>query len=487
MFVHIIPKSRLRHPQGVFTYRSQQRLLKGQLVIVTLRGRKIPGIVQKSKDSAGTSAYILPVKKVGQLVLPHPYLQLINQVATYYTVNLARSFYLLAPYINTSYISDKSNISERNITANKLAPQKLAVTPSNQTALYTSLLRQYQIIPISAAKKRDFWLNIATGKQIAALGNIAAASLPFTNLKEVIIDSPFASSYASERSPAINAVQIAFIQADFHKAKVTVRSSLPADMIKEYFTVDSKLTVICPPPKKITVVPNSSGYNLNDNMVADIKDKVTHFGKVLIYENVLNHLNEDGVQYGLEKTAAEVAQKTGIPTSVAHHSSKNIDTPITIATSSVLYTSSQKYNYTYILNIDSLVSATRIKSAPEAIETIGILASRTPLTVQTKDQSGWLALLCSQKLKFNDAIKSKIPRIKQRIIIFKHKAIHQDEDIAVQIQQLWPKAIINISKDAATISCLSSEDLSPNQSKLILTLPSSWTAETRASTLPKTS
>lgn len=459
MFLHVIPKSKLRHKTGILTYRSDQPLAVGQLVSVPLRGRIVPGIVAKSKSAADITGFIQPVKGAGA-ILPLSFLRLVERVADHYGCNAAQALYYLAPQLKPVDVRMDIKIVD--------GTQSLYLTPSNQTPLFASLEAGAVTAGGAAAKRRQNWFAAAAGESITALG-VTVAGWPFRHLKRVVIDTPFMSPYSSERTFGLNAATVAFLAAKIAGITPTVRTVLTASLLRRYFPI-GPVTTARPRLHRLTLHPITKEGYLNQTLLAELDDCVRAGRPALILEN--NRPEEIAARLDSRFTGqVGLWQKGRAP------AGRNI----TVATTTALFSQAGSFRQAFILSAESLISDQRPHSPLEALEILAIVASRCPVIIQFFRPDHWLIPLLRRQLVIDEDLAAGIPQFKHRLISI------GGESFTLALQRraatLWPHYLT----DGDRHTFIAEQKLDPQQRQFLATLPAGCRVQSWATTLPKQS
>lgn len=455
MLIHIIPHTPVANTPFL-TYRTTSAVQVGQLVLITVRGRSIPGMVAKINVTADTAANILPVKKVGTGIVPASFVATIIDLADYYAVTPAAIWSQLNAAVNRPYLDAPP------VTAQ--VEQECWVTPNSDSPLGTALGKYATTVPGEAQRRRAQWHQAATGQALRVVGGLNALFLPYRNLKKIVLDTPTASPYRSDRSPGCTAAVVAALVAKHTGATLVIRSPLPLEIWQKLLPLPEK--VICQQPKyhEISAQPLGARGYVNDDLIGSIKTQLTNKKRVLIYYNHLPKIT--GQTSRVEQLALDLEKRLGCAVEVSNKTQPDPTAPVVIATSHALY-SRLTWDYAVILFTEGLVSPNQPRSPLQALETIAMLASRSPLLAQFREAENSLVRAVVAQLH-PEAIE-QIPLFTKRIISFRFPANLTDKMVDYQalIRKQWP----NLLEENNCCYAITEQSLSRAEKSLLLDRP----------------
>ncbi len=449
MLVHVACKANISGTEGVLTYRADQAEV-GQLALVRLRGRRVPGIVMATQVPAGTSQAILPVLSLSDKVLPQSYLKWLKLVAQWYALPLSPLLTQIGAQLNGRYLFPQVK------SVNK-GSQRLWLTPSFQTPLARFLADKAEAISESSEVRRDQWWRSALGEKMAVVGTLAAVALPWQNLSEIVLESPFASPYHHDRSPGLHTSVLASLLAQATNAKLTIRSALPTSALRQRLPLPTNLTVTAPKYLPISVVLQKDRGQLNPDFASHIKDALAKKGRVLVYHNHLPGLASDGRPTGLKQLANRLTALLNEPVDTLTAKSPPPNARVVVTTNTTLYRVDSSYSLIAIPDVDGLASSNQPWSIHSAIETIGTLASRAPLAAQIKDTESLLAKSLINQLDSTVLEGLPWPKFDKRVVRY-----------TAELDP--PEGWLEIAREKGTRYCLTPRVFSPHDRLFIAKL-----------------
>jgi primosomal protein N' (replication factor Y) len=273
MIVEIIPALRLPRNLNRFSYLVPEELAGlvkvGQIIEVDFRGRKAEGLIIEIRDGRQETRK-LKLKPIRKIIFPAPLItsaqiDLIKKVAKYYGISegiVCRSFLptipkrglkiqeykiikIKAAKITNSRLFWWNTLQERDEEYKKIISktkgQILILTP--QIDFVDQLIKnlkldEKKVIKIhNGIKPKEFfenWLKILSGKPQIIIGTKMAISLPFSNLKTIIIDEEQDWNHKqSDINPRYDARTVAEWLAETSGAKLILASAAPR--VETYF------------------------------------------------------------------------------------------------------------------------------------------------------------------------------------------------------------------------------------------------------------
>lgn len=460
MLIDVVPHSLIAKANSVLTYRTDESVRPGQLVLITLRRRTIPGIVINCNVTAGTVNKIIPVKKVANLVVPAPYLRFMRLVGDYYCVGLTQVFTQLMSNLNSRYVTDMPTPTGSGSPVRT----ELFVTPALHTPSVLALRNRFR--PANwptAAAQRELWLEALTGTSGSLYGQLSSFGLPFLRLDRIIIDQPFTLSYQSERTPGFSAPVLGSLMSQAYGCPLVIRSILPQKLLSRRLPLPENTLTQAPTLNQITVRVRPAGRYLNDDLVADMMERQRTKQRLLVIDNRPQQL---------ETTTVALA--------------KRLPQPVVIRTMAALYqviTADQ----IIILNVDRLWSSNSPLSLLAAMESIGVLASRAPVLAQSFDQNSLFNRLLTSQLSESALKQAQLPPFDRRIITLTPRKKLADTSRNEALFQL--KAIFGTVSTLTTPSktgfwLIAPKKLTIKQRELLLNLTADWRLMTDALSFP---
>ena len=243
MFAEIIIYTKA--PLGLLTYQIPPELANtikiGQIVEVSVRGKKTLGMVFKFRKDKGE---ILVIKNIVKIVDPNPlppvYINLIQWIADYYCVSLSESLTSVMPEppkkiqksINNEIISNKSDQKQNYLIIGSQANRWenyykiIAKAKSNncQTIVCFSKMEDANdflshlpgninyglyLSNLGKSDKYKVYTNSKTTNYDLICGVRSVIFLPMPNLKTIIIDEPSSIAHHSDQKPYLTTSRIA--------------------------------------------------------------------------------------------------------------------------------------------------------------------------------------------------------------------------------------------------------------------------------------
>lgn len=295
-YYEVAPLSIIRAESASFTYASEQPLVIGQFVTISVGKKHLTGLV-----IAAVSKPSYPTKPIAAVLdIPPPPEQLVataRWMSEYYATHLATVLQTVLPRGITkkrraSHKSQSVNQRDRTtIVFTKSQQQALqavsemspgtallhGITGSGKTAVYIELARRTLAANKSAiilvpeialtsqlvadvahhfdhvfvthskqteAERHAIWMAIAsTDKPCVVVGPRSALFMPLQQLGLIVIDEAHEPSFKQEQAPRYSALRVASILASHHHAKVVQGSATP--LISEYYLAEfSKRPII---------------------------------------------------------------------------------------------------------------------------------------------------------------------------------------------------------------------------------------------------
>ncbi|MDO8471532.1 MAG: hypothetical protein Q7S64_00060, partial [bacterium] len=445
---------------SVLTYRTDVSVRPGQLVLITLRRRTIPGIVINCNVTAGTVNKIIPVKKVANLVVPAPYLQFMRLVGDYYCVGLAQVFTQLMSNLNSRYVTTEPTTTG---SADQVRTE-LFITPALHTPSVLALRNRFRpaILPTAIAQ-RDLWLEALKGSGGSLYGQLSSFGLPFSHLDRIIIDQPFTLSYQSRRTPGFSAPVLGSLMARAYGCPLVIRSILPLKLLARRLPLPENTLTQAPTLNKITVRVRPTGRYLNDDLVADMMERQRTKQRLLVIDNRPNKI---------EETALALA--------------KRLPQPVPVHTMAALYQTITT-DQIFILNVDRLWSSNSPLSMLAAIEGIGVLASRAPVLAQSFDQNSLFNRLLTSQLTESALNQAQLPLFDRRIITLaprKKPSEKSRQETLFQLTTAFGTVSPLETPTKTGFWLIAPKKLSAKQQQLLLTLTGNWRLMTDALSFP---
>lgn len=413
MFVHVALKAKIAGREGILTYQVDKGEV-GQLVLVRLRGRRVPGVITAVNVPAGTSQAILPVLATSHKSVPASWLSWLESVAAWYHLPLSPTLAQLAPQLNATYLGETR-------PSGQPGAQKLYLSPADHTPLAAYLHQQrVATVPDAAGNRRQQWWQAAEGSALQVLGTFSAATLPYKSLSQIILETPLASPYYHDRSPGFHTAVLAALLAQATGAELTVRSVLPVETLRLRLPLPAATTHQAPPLHPLTCLPLGARSAVNQDLAGSIASDLKAGKRVLVFHNHLPTVDPTtGRVYGLQQLATELSRRLARSVPVLTAQQAAADEPICVATATTLFRHHRPFDAVYVPLADSLISPQQPWSPLGAVEMLGILASRAPLTLQLRDQEGILAAALRGNLKPEYLSTLTWPKFTHRLLRFR--------------------------------------------------------------------
>ena len=286
-YYEVAPTRIARAGNDTFTYASEQPLEVGQLVLIELGKKELPGIVIKhvGKPDYQTKPIISLIESTP---LPHELVQLCLWMSAYYTTPLATVLQTVLPrgITKSRRTREKSTTSQpiRNRThfllndAQSNAVHQIetmtpgstllhGITGSGKTRVYIELAEKIiadgksvvVLVPEIAltsqlvdefshhfsdiilthskqteAERHLAWKDALTSKNPrVVIGPRSALFMPLAHIGLIIIDEAHEPSFKQEQSPRYSALRAASVLAQHHKGKVIMGSATP--LVADYY------------------------------------------------------------------------------------------------------------------------------------------------------------------------------------------------------------------------------------------------------------
>lgn len=442
------------------TYRTDESVVPGQLVLITLRRRTIPGIVINCNVMAGTVNKIIAVKKVSNLVVPAPYLRFMREVGDYYCVGLAQVFTQLMSNLNSRYVTNEPTTTG----SGDKGRTELFITPALHTPSVLALRNRFR--PANwptAAAQRELWLEALAGTSGSLYGQLSSFGLPFLRLDRIIIDQPFTLSYQSERTPGFSAPVLGSLMARAYGCPLVIRSILPHKLLARRLPLPENTLTQAPTINQITVRVRPTGRYLNDDLVADLVERQRIGQRLLIIDNRPQQL---------ETTTLALA--------------KRLPQPVAVRTMAALYQAITA-DLIIILNVDRLWSSNSPLSVLAAFESIGVLASRAPVLAQSFDQNSLFNRLLTSQLAESALNQAQFPPFDRRIITLtprKKQSVTSQNETSFQLKTAFGTVSTLKTPTKTGLWLIAPKKLTTKQRQLLLNLTANWRLMTDALSFP---
>ncbi len=265
----------LLNTPNIFTYHSEIKLKKGDIVEVPIKSKTTLGIVVKESDkpSFKTKPIISKISSFGEKKF-----QIIEFISKYYLCAIGEAtglFYISDSSKQNEKINIKTEIklsNKQQEALNFLKSKDVSIlfgdTGSGKTEIYIKLIEEtinkgkevIFLLPeiaitsqmerrlkkhfgdlieiwhskITKKKKESILKKISEGKIKIIAGARSALFLPFENIGLIIVDEEHDDSYKSEMTPKYNAKDLSIVFGKTYNAKVVLGSATPlvADLYK---------------------------------------------------------------------------------------------------------------------------------------------------------------------------------------------------------------------------------------------------------------
>ena len=265
-----------------FSYKSEELLEIGQVVRVSFRNKQILGVVWQREDDDVDLQYTVKdiIESYSDYKFSEPLMKFLEKVAQY---NVALLGWVLKMALNTPDVflkpiasSDKADKTEINLAAlSKLQENAVVeinnhegvtvldgVTGSGKTEVYlhniakvlkeggqvlvllpeialtsqlmTRFNERFPNMPIqwhsqlTPKKRKQNWIDIASGSKQFVVGARSALFLPFNNLKLIVVDEEHDQSFKQEEQVIYNARDMAILRGNIEKVPVVLASATPS-------------------------------------------------------------------------------------------------------------------------------------------------------------------------------------------------------------------------------------------------------------------
>ncbi len=441
------------------TYHSPSSLSVGQLVTVPLRGRILPGFVAKINTGANFRAQIKPIKNNSNFVLPENFVNYFMAVAQYYLISPSTLLKMTWPFFNQKYVKYEQ---KNNLDKDSKRGSTLYFTPSIEQA--NRQVSKFITIGADAASRQQiFWQSFFNSVNIAGSQNIAW--LPYKKINRIIFDSPLLSPFESARSPGIHSLYLASKLAFHYGCPLIVRTVIPKELLCKRYHIKN-ITVRQPPLNKVETVLTAEGW-LNKEMQNIISNLLSKNKKVGIYYNSLSKIDQSGKIQGLANLANQLSKMFSIPIGVvSDKENRNPNAQLTVFTNKILY---QQISFDQVIVLDPklLLSPNRPHSHIEALEILGLLASRYNLTVQSNDSKNVLFKAC--QANFNPQIINALnwPHFNKRIIRLVAKKPNIENELA-ELKKINPSLHQNLEGESTVITLMTKQKVDSALEQFIL-------------------
>jgi len=411
MLVHVVVKSQVNNKDGFLTYHSSSSLAVGQLVMVPLRGRIVPGFVVGVNVGASFKAQIKSVSKSSSYLLPQNFVNYFLAVANMYLISPSNLLQIVWPDFNSKYIN--LTLEPKLASTSPTAPEStLYFTPNTNKLDQTKI--PFVTYPEEAGNAQSLFAQcLRRGVRVAGTQKIAW--LPYAKISQIIFDSPFLNPYESQRAPNLHSFVLAQLLTKHYGCQMTVRTLIPQALL---FSETSKnITVSQPKIKTIKTLVAPDKFWLNKNMLAEINELLQNKQRVGIYFNSKTRLEADtGKIKGLRSLANQLAKACPVPVGVISNDEETLtDAPLIVFTNKALYQPLQ-IDWVVVLSADALLSTNRLNSHLEALDILGVLVARHNLLFQDSDINNPLLKACRVNFAPLAMNEIKWPTFGKRII-----------------------------------------------------------------------
>lgn len=294
MFAEIVPNTKTPFDKPSFTYQIPEKMASdikiGQLVLVSLGNRKVPGFVLEIKKQP--PSLNIKLKNIEKIIYPQPLLNnqqilLAKWLAEYYLCSLSQAiFSMIPPYLakgtklkETSppqeaeplKIDSSLPVTSMHLSVSKnicSSPKNLFLlheySKKNRLIIYLQLIKEFvqkgqqiivlfpeinsliQLLPYlkkyqaavlhSKLTPKQFaqqWLLIKTNQINVVLGSLSAIFAPLNNLGAIIIDEENSSLYKNEQSPRYHVKKVAEKISELTNCKIILGATTPS--IESYY------------------------------------------------------------------------------------------------------------------------------------------------------------------------------------------------------------------------------------------------------------
>ena len=240
--IDVIPVTRIPHTQTqILSYFFSSDLTPGSLVLIPLGKRKETGVVLGSRDidKMQIKKADFSLRNIIKIIDEKP-------ILTNQQIELALflgHYYFASPGLFLKMALPKSLSIKVNKTkkssyakASKDA-QKLILAPTIASAKKFAVVNKKAILwhsDLSTKQKDEIWWKIKNGQAQTIVGTRSAAFLPFTNLKEIIVEDAKNSGHRSwDMFPHYESITVAKKLAEIFKAKLVISDEFRALRLHE--------------------------------------------------------------------------------------------------------------------------------------------------------------------------------------------------------------------------------------------------------------
>jgi len=322
-FYEIWVRSNQYHSNSGLTYSSSEKLLPGQLVVVSLKDNLVNGIIIKSAASKPN----IKIKQINQVIktlkpLPKPTLDLMIWLHEYYPSSVGITCQQFIPTKFDLNLDPSSNTLSHTdqIDQSSLPPltndQLKAIKQINQSDTYiihgrtgsgktriyielaikTFMANQSIIIltpeiSLTAQLENQFskvflnnvvvlhstltnkerqkrWSKIASNQTpLVIIGPRSAIFSPLKNVGLIIIDEEHEPAYKQEQSPYYQAVTVASKLRQLHNAKLVLGSATP--LVSDYFLAETRHKTII----RLNKLAQNNNLQQTNNILIDCHDR----------------------------------------------------------------------------------------------------------------------------------------------------------------------------------------------------------------------
>lgn len=339
-YYEVAPTQIIRSGSDSFTYSSEQPLLVGQVVRVSIGKKTLNGLVVENV----TKRPSYDVKPIDAIIEPTPipsaYINLARWLSAYYKSPLALSLQSLLPaglHKQRRKLTSSVSVKERKRTNYVLNDQQQnavdtissatagtillhGITGSGKTAVYIELAKRTVasgssvviLVPEIAltsqlvaefshhfsdillshsrqteAERHATWLKaLRADKPQIVIGPRSALFLPLSSVGLIVIDESHEPSYKQEQSPRYHALRAAHFLADQSNAKLVLGSATPS-VVDYYLAKSTKRPIV-----KMTI-PAITGTSRPIVKLVDMT-KRTNFSRHRFFSNaVIDQIEQD--------------------------------------------------------------------------------------------------------------------------------------------------------------------------------------------------
>lgn len=385
----------------------------------------------KNNGSADTAAKIQPVRYIGSTTVSASYSATLTSLASYYATTPAHIWQRLGPTITKPYFDVR--------LPTKTEPQTCIVTPSHTTPLFRAFVGKAETVPSDAGPRRHQWQRAVAGHTLTVVGGLAAIGLPWRSVQSIVLDTPLASPYRSNRAPGIDAAVVACCVAQSTGAALTIRSPLPIQHLSDILPIPSHTTVTRPKLHPITAVPLGTKGYVNDELVTTITEHQRAGERILIYVNRLPKTNTTSVN--VASIANDLAKRLGCTVAITHKNAPPSDAPVVVATTHALYDHALTWDFAVVLSLEGLISPNQPHSPAVATELLATLASRTPIYAQYRSMEH--PFVQAARAQLSEESLAALPRFTHRLITAHIPKRPSSADMAYinDLSTMWPNPL----------------------------------------------